>query len=102
MVNGTIPKSYLFLQSALTEENPFITTEQVLDWLQERNKKVKVNIQRVKFSDLDQWKFDEGVTVLRHITGKFFSIEGINVLTNFGNKQEWDQPIINQPEIGYL
>ncbi len=39
---------------------------------------------------------------LIHESGKFFSIEGITVRTNWGQVPEWDQPIINQPEIGLL
>lgn len=36
------------------------------------------------------------------IVGIFFSIDGICVQTNWGIKEKWDQPIINQPEIGFL
>jgi oxidase EvaA len=39
---------------------------------------------------------------IRHETGRFFSIEGIHVSTDVGFVAEWEQPIINQPEIGYL
>ena len=39
---------------------------------------------------------------LRHESGRFFSIEGIRVRTDVGTIREWEQPIINQPEIGYL
>jgi len=39
---------------------------------------------------------------LHHNTGKFFSIQGIDINTNFGIKYKWQQPIINQPEIGFL
>ena len=39
---------------------------------------------------------------MNHDSGKFFSIIGINVDTNYGEIESWDQPIINQPEIGYL
>ncbi len=102
MKNTTLNKSQIFLRSALTEENLFITTEQVLSWLKHRNEQVKVNVQRIKFSELDHWSFDQTKASLRHSSGKFFSIEGINIVTNYGKKNEWDQPIINQPEIGYL
>jgi oxidase EvaA len=39
---------------------------------------------------------------LAHISGKFYSIDGIRVETNYGIKSSWEQPIINQPEIGFL
>ena len=32
----------------------------------------------------------------------FFSIDGIHIQTNYRDVSTWDQPIINQPEIGFL
>lgn len=32
----------------------------------------------------------------------FFSIDGIRIATNYLDVSTWDQPIINQPEIGFL
>ena len=40
--------------------------------------------------------------ILKHASGRFFTIEGIRIHTNFGPTQCWEQPIINQPEIGIL
>ncbi len=92
----------LFLKSLLTKENPFNTTSEVLNWLEERNRSVKVEIRTAGFSQLDQWLFDEERGNLRHASGKFFSIDGVRVKTNYGLVQEWEQPIINQPEVGIL
>lgn len=90
-----------FLQSALSVKNPFNTNEQVIEWLREQNEKIKVDVNQVKFSDLKDWHFDDDGN-LCHETGRFFSIEGIDVRTNWGDVANWQQPIINQPEIGYL
>ena len=92
----------IFLRSALRMENPYNSTEQVLEWIREQNRKIEVNVRQIPFADmLPMWQFDaEGN--LRHASGKFFSIEGIRVRTNYGEVPEWEQPIINQPEIGYL
>ena len=91
-----------FLRSALTMQNPFNTTDQVLAWIREQNKKILVDVQQIPFVKMQpMWSFDEEGN-LRHASGKFFSIEGIRVRTNYGNVSEWEQPIINQPEIGYL
>ncbi len=91
-----------FLQSALTEENPFISTPEIKNWLKKRNEEVEVIVQQIEFSQLDNWGFENGQAKLVHNSGRFFSIEGINVKTNWRELKEWDQPIINQPEIGYL
>lgn len=90
----------LFLQSALTLENKFNSTGEVLEWLKNRNVAIRVNINQISFSKLKDWSFDNDK--LYHSSGKFFSIEGINVETNWGDVKTWDQPIINQPEIGFL
>lgn len=95
-------KKILFLNSALTYENPFISTEDALDWLKMENDRIYVKIDDIKFSEMPDWYFDESTGNLRHISGKFFSIEGIDVKTNWGKVPEWTQPIINQPEVGYL
>ena len=98
----TEQNNILFLRSAATLQNPFNTTEQVLEWINEQNKKILVDVQQIPFQQMQpMWQFDSDGN-LRHASGKFFSIEGIRVRTNYGNVQEWEQPIINQPEIGYL
>ena len=91
-----------YLRSALTEENPFITTREIEEWLMERNNEVVVNVEQVNFSDLDNRELDKSQSLIRHSTGRFFTIEGIKVETNWGLNSYWSQPIINQPEIGYL
>ena len=89
-----------FLKSAFQKEGLFIKTEDVVTWLYEQNKKVHVNINKTTFDQLNNWRYKNGR--LCHESGKFFSIDGIRVNTNWGTKSEWEQPIINQPEIGYL
>lgn len=95
-------KSLLFLKSSTTEENPFITTDEVLHWLEERNRTVNIEVNKIKFKDLKEWSFVDDGLRLSHSSGKFFSIDGIRIHTNYGKIPQWDQPIINQPEIGYL
>ncbi|MDR0370246.1 MAG: NDP-hexose 2,3-dehydratase family protein [Prevotellaceae bacterium] len=90
----------IFLQSALTVEGSFMKNRQVVDWLKAQNEKVAVGINRIPFRKLKLWQV--GHDVIRHDTGKFFSIIGINIRTNWGTVSEWEQPIINQPEIGFL
>ena len=91
-----------FLKSAFSESEAIHSTEHILKWLREKNDEVDVCVEHVKFSDLDEWTYDESKGILRHVTGKFFSINGIRVNTNWGEAASWEQPIINQPEIGYL
>ena len=99
---SNIYNELLFLKSALSFDNPFINTQAVINWVKEQNNCVSVEINKIPFSDLKLWHFDNDNSRLQHNTGKFFSIDGIRINTNWGNVQTWDQPIINQPEIGYL
>lgn len=93
---------YHFLKSALTLDNPFLSTDDFMQWLEEKKANVNHKITPIKFSEMSNWGFNETTGNLEHDSGKFFSIEGINVKTNWGNVKEWSQPIINQPEIGFL
>jgi oxidase EvaA len=88
------------LRSAFACDGYFFQTKEVIKWLDEQNKAVQVNVNKIPFKELDKWILcNEN---LRHNSGKFFSIDGIRIKTNWGSVQCWDQPIINQPEIGYL
>lgn len=88
-------------KSAITCENRFNTTEEITNWIINRNREVFVDIQQIPFSEMKQWYQDEDGS-LRHQSGKFFSIEGVHVETDYGEISSWDQPLINQPEVGYL
>lgn len=90
------------IESLLTTDNPFNSTDEVVAWIERRNREVEVRVEEVPFADLKGWHFDELTGNLVHDTGKFFSIVGIDVRTNTGCEQRWTQPIINQPEVGYL
>ena len=88
-----------FLVSAMSHGN-FQTTDQILGWMKSQNEEVVSNIMQIPISELRGWSYrDDRV---RHNSGKFFSIDGIHIRTNYRNTPEWDQPIINQPEIGFL
>ena len=74
----------------------------VIEWMIEQNQKVSVDVEQISLKSMNKWNFDPKLGSLQHDSGGFFSVDGIRVSTNFGHKQSWDQPIINQPEIGYL
>ncbi len=90
------------IASLLTTENPFNSTDEVVAWIERRNREVVVQVDEVPFADLKGWHFDEVTGNLVHDSGKFFSVVGIDVRTNTGCERRWTQPIINQPEVGYL
>ncbi|PJA07412.1 MAG: NDP-hexose 2,3-dehydratase [Flavobacteriales bacterium CG_4_10_14_0_2_um_filter_32_8] len=94
--------TYHFLKSVLTLENPFLSTADFMDWLQEKKNKVKHSITPIPFAELENWSFHPVTGNLVHDSGQFFTIEGIKIKTNWGVVANWNQPIINQLEIGFL
>lgn len=92
-----------FLKSALCiEQDALMSTADVLAWLDERKKAVHHVVVPIPFSAMTEWAFEKESANLRHRSGKYFSIEGVRISTNWGNVGQWSQPIINQPEIGIL
>jgi oxidase EvaA len=79
-----------------------LSDEEIIDWINRRNKEVKVDVNLSSLKKLQKWLIEASSGNLVHESGKFFSIEGISVKTDYGNVHEWHQPIINQPEIGFL
>jgi oxidase EvaA len=57
---------------------------------------------RIPFDALRQWSFDDETGNLRHDSGRFFTVEGLEVTSDSVPGRQWSQPIINQPEIGVL
>ena len=80
----------------------FASTGEIMEWLAERNRAVDVSVERMRLADLKGWHFDGERGDLVHDTGRFFSIVGVDVMTNVGCVNRWSQPIVNQPEVGYL
>jgi len=91
-----------FLLSALTEDNRFQSTEEFKNWFARKKQENHFSVEQILFSSLQQWYFEKETQNLKHASGRFFTIEGIRVDTNFGPIKRWEQPIINQPEIGIL
>lgn len=95
-------KEELFLHSALTVEDAVMPSEEILPWFWSRQDAHRYVIEQIPFAKMERWSVEPESGNLVHESGKFFSIEGIHVQTNYGFRQEWTQPIINQPEIGIL
>lgn len=91
----------LFL-SALTDYSPAHDTQGIRDWLQELNSKQFFEVQPIAFNQMQQWKFDLDTGDIRHKSGKFFSIRGMEIRESKSGHKLWDQPVIDQPEVGIL
>jgi oxidase EvaA len=86
-------------RSAAATEGEGIATSEVPDWLAARRRACLARTRLIPFAELDGWSFAADTGDLRHRSGRFFSIEGLDVVRP---DAEWQQPIIVQPEVGIL
>ena len=91
----------MVIKSLLTTQNTIHSLADIREWIADRNRTIQVCVESIPFSSLENWYQDRDGS-LRHTSGRFFSIEGIRVETDYGSVHSWTQPIINQPEVGYL
>lgn len=86
-----------FLASALMTISPETPDPDI--FLKERYESSFYKVEEVPLETLTDWR---GGDRLVHSSGRFFTIEGLSVRTNFGPAPHWCQPIIVQPDIGIL
>ena len=91
-----------FFKSALAKESDVITIDEILYWIKTKNQEVVTKVTQIPLDKMKLWRVDGINGNIIHSSGHFFSIEGIKVRTDWGNVPTWEQPIINQPEIGFL
>lgn len=88
-----------FLVSSLSD-GCCISNDGVLNWMSRYDTTIKYDVRQIPLSNLREWTCtDERIA---HYTNRFFSIEGIAVNIRDSKIQYWEQPIIHQPEIGFL
>ncbi|MBU7600846.1 NDP-hexose 2,3-dehydratase family protein [Streptomyces sp. P38-E01] len=93
--------------SAATTEGAHMRTEDVQPWLEERRAAGDFHVDRIAFDELDQWRFEETTGNVVHRSGRFFTVEGMDVVERDGPygdgpSRRWQQPVIRQPEVGIL
>ncbi|MFE0178749.1 NDP-hexose 2,3-dehydratase family protein [Streptomyces sp. NPDC059002] len=79
-----------------------LRTDEFADWLAARGRANHFAVERIRLADLQGWSFAPGSGNLTHRSGRFFTVEGLHVVTGQGPVPEWHQPIIKQPEVGVL
>lgn len=92
----------LLLRSHMALSGVCPSVASALDWYHEHQRKAGFYSEPVPLSDVKGWRFSGNPLRLGHESGRFFSLEGIRVKTNYGPVKSWDQPIIKQPEVGIL
>lgn len=77
-------------------------TSEVVQWLADLRLARRDRVRPVRLDRLDGWYAEPGTGDLRHRSGRFFSVEGVEVRTDAREVADWAQPIIVQPESGIL
>lgn len=88
------------IKSWAIKEGNVNSTGEILRWVDELNKNAQVSISPCSVDDNSFWFYDDYEGEIHNRKRTFFSILGIQKYEN--NKLVAEQPIIVQPEIGYL
>lgn len=72
------------------------------EWIVEQSRRSHMNVRIIPLESLSGWSTDEPTGSITHRSGRFFSVEGLNVQMPDGDVPHWQQPILNQPEVGIL
>lgn len=76
-------------------ESSVSSTAEILEWIQRRNRETMVDIRRISLEEMGDWFYSKEEGVLRNQKGSFFKVSGFRC-------GEVEQPMILQPENGYL
>lgn len=72
-------------------------------WISNRLLTSKLKIKTISLDDMQGWGISSKTGNISHDSGRFFSITGVFVRhRKDSNEIEWDQPVIDQPEVGIL
>lgn len=61
--------------------------ESIASWIETRNR--EVSVERIPFKAMDNWEVLSDIS-LCHSSGKFFTIKGIKVRTDYPAPDEWE------------
>lgn len=92
--------TYKLIESWKNEKGNVNNTASLLEWISELNATTYVDIKECSINDGTLWFYDDYSGEVLNRKRSFFSIKGMRYFVN--NQFIAEQPIIIQPEIGYL
>ena len=87
------------LESWASEENPWNTTDELLQWIERTRQETTVSIRKIPYAYDGYWHYDKNELGIVNDQRSYFSVKGIRQKEDTGVKE---QPIIVQDGIGYL
>ena len=91
---------YKIIESWANNKGNVYTLDDILKWVDCNNRTMKVKISECSIDDSTFWFYDKVNGEILNRKKGFFSIKGLQRFEN--SELIIEQPIINQPEIGYL
>jgi oxidase EvaA len=89
------------LERSLSERT--VTNETVADWLDTVKADGDFSVEERSLEELAGWHVDPDSGDIAHDTGRFFTIQGVDVtVTANGEASQWRQPVIVQSDVGIL
>ncbi len=90
------------IESKLIADALHADTE-VDEWLEALMGRPSLRASVVPVGEVRGWRADPASGNIEHESGRFFSVTGVSVRHREGRREtQWDQPILEQPEVGIL
>ncbi|MFH1855896.1 MAG: NDP-hexose 2,3-dehydratase family protein [Candidatus Omnitrophota bacterium] len=91
-----------FFISSLYPAGSLYTSGEIKTWFKKIRKNSKMKTKLIPVKEMKGWLQDQKTGNIIHESGKFFSVIGIETVSETREVKSWCQPIIKQPEIGIL
>lgn len=88
------------IESWKQREGLIYSTREILDWISELNETTHVCVKECSINDSEFWFYDDYNGEILNRKRSFFSVKGLRLFID--NEFASEQPMIFQPEIGYL
>ncbi|WP_285639476.1 NDP-hexose 2,3-dehydratase family protein [Lentzea sp. NBRC 102530] len=98
VADGTAPRQ--IARSVLAKSGLVADVEQFHGWVAAQRSTMEVR--QIPLDSLQGWRTDPDTGNLAHHSGKFYTVEGLDVRVGGAPVEHWQQPIVNQPEVGIL
>ncbi|GGJ96436.1 NDP-hexose 2,3-dehydratase [Pilimelia anulata] len=96
------PAALRIARSVAARTGPIAGLEDFHHWLCAYRRRAYMDVRQVPLESLQDWYAEGGTGNIRHRTGRYFSVEGVDVHAADGVVDRWQQPIIHQAETGLL
>ncbi|MCZ9353809.1 NDP-hexose 2,3-dehydratase family protein [Streptomyces mutabilis] len=89
-------------KSAAGRSGPPAGLGEARHWLAEQRRRTVMDVRQIPLDSLTSWRTDPATGDIVHASGRFFAISGLDVERSGAPVPSWQQPIIEQPEVGVL